>query len=286
MHHLTKRIKLTAKAGDDLLDGTDNSELLSGLAGDTLNGGLGDDTLIGGTGDDLIVGGNGSDTVYFYIGDGHDTIDNQSTDTNSTTDTLIFGEGIAASDLRFIRHNNDADSTVLINGTSDTILVKNYFSHPEFYNNIKLQFADSTVITYAQLLHMGYVSQGDSLDNTLQGFWGDDTLIGAEGNDSLYGGLGNDTAIYTSSWLNATITANASTITVSSTLEGVDTLDGVETLVLNGVSIAAADAVNDAPIGVNDNNANDAVIEAGSNVVGDSSAVGNVLTNDTVQISH
>jgi VCBS repeat-containing protein len=163
------------------------------------------------------------------------------------------------------------------NGATD-IFIKNIGSTPTDTGGIDT-VQSSITYTLGQYLENLTLTGSANINGT--GNTLNNTLIGNSGNNQLNGGLGNDTAIYTSSWLNATITANASTISVSTAAEGVDTLNSIETLILNGVSIAAADAVNDAPIGVNDNNANDAVIEAGSNVVGDSSAVGNVLTNDT-----
>ena len=157
---------MTGNTGNNQLDGTaGNDTLMGGTGADTLIGGLGDDVLngsdgndvfIGGAGNDIISGGRGSDTVYFNLGDGNDIIDNQTDDINTTTDVLVFGQGIALNDLTFMRYNNSADSTVLINGTTDSILVKNYFSQPQYYNNIQLHFADGTVVTYQQLLHMGY----------------------------------------------------------------------------------------------------------------------------------
>jgi len=49
----------------------------------------------------------------------------------------------------------------------------------------------------------------------------------------------------------------------------------VERLSFNGVIVSAADAVNDAPIGVNDSNTGPALVEDGN-----SAASGNVLAND------
>lgn len=194
--------------GTGNINGTGNdlgNTIIGNSVNNTLMGDAGDDILIGGTGNDLIIGGRGSDTVYFNLGDGNDTIDNQSDDTSTTTDVLVFGQGITLSDLTFIRYSNSPDSTMLINGTTDSIVAKNYFSQPQYYNNIELKFADGTVITYQQLLHIGFVRQGDDTNNTFYGFLGDDTLIGGLGDDTLAGGfatdsyklgLGNDTVIY------------------------------------------------------------------------------------------
>ena len=110
---------------------------------------------------------------------------------------------------------------------------------------------------------------------------GNDVLIGGLGNDSLSGGLGVDLAVYNGLWRDYTVKSYASSATVTGP-DGADVLVGVELLGFNGngVSVAIADAVNDNPIGVDDTNSGDAVIEASSSVVGDALATGNVLSND------
>ena len=105
---------------------------------------------------------------------------------------------------------------------------------------------------------------------------GDDLLEGGAGNDQLFGGLGNDTAIYVGAWSDYIVSNGGATVTALAGSEGTDSLDSVENLRFNGVTVSAASAVNDAPVGVADNNAGDAVT-----VGSDTSASGNVLTNDT-----
>ncbi|MDB5432933.1 MAG: type secretion C-terminal target domain, partial [Caulobacter sp.] len=113
----------------------------------------------------------------------------------------------------------------------------------------------------------------------LHGGEGNDTLGGGLGNDTLDGGNGNDTVVYGGAWSGANVTNGGATVTSS---EGTDTLNSIETLVFNGHSVSAAAAVNDAPIGVNDDNVGSAdyVNEAGYLDAGDASATGNVLSND------
>jgi VCBS repeat-containing protein len=112
---------------------------------------------------------------------------------------------------------------------------------------------------------------GNSLDNI---------ITGNSGNNVLDGGAGNDTAVYSNSWTNYTVTGNATSATVSG-IDGTDSLLNIETLRFNGITVNISEAVNDNPIGVNDTNSSDAVIEATSSVVGDATATGNVLNNDT-----
>jgi VCBS repeat-containing protein len=107
---------------------------------------------------------------------------------------------------------------------------------------------------------------------------GNDTIKGGAGNDTIDGGDGTDTALFDANWTDASVTNGGATVTSAA---GTDSLSNVETLSFNGHTVASADAVNDAPIGVNDDNAGDAVTEAGYGVAGDATAAGNVLSNDT-----
>jgi hypothetical protein len=91
---------VTAHAGDDAIEGNNNSDLLDGGAGnDTLGGNLGNDTLIGGSGNDDLTGNGGDDCLH-----GDATLD--TTDTMAAgNDTLSGGEG---NDLLFGDGGNDS----------------------------------------------------------------------------------------------------------------------------------------------------------------------------------
>jgi VCBS repeat-containing protein len=122
------------------------------------------------------------------------------------------------------------------------------------------------------------VSQTEGADKILGGA-SNDVFTGKGGNDAIDGNGGTDTAVYAGSWTGFSVTNAGATVTdlnIGNGDEGADTLAHVETLRFAGVDVAAASAVNDAPIGVNDNNSGDAVVEDI-----DAIAVGNVLTNDT-----
>jgi VCBS repeat-containing protein len=115
-------------------------------------------------------------------------------------------------------------------------------------------------------------------NDTINGNGGNDSLTGGSGDDAIDGGEGTDTAVFTGSWLGFDVTNGGGTvddINAANGDEGTDTLTTVEQVSFNGVAVAASAAVNDAPIGVNDTNAGDALVEDG-----DATAVGNVLTND------
>ena len=122
------------------------------------------------------------------------------------------------------------------------------------------------------------VAQTDGADRILGGADGE-VFTGRGGNDAIDGNGGTDTAVYAGAWTGYAVTDGGATVTdidASNGDEGTDTLAHVETLRFAGVDVAAADAVNDAPIGVDDTNAGDPVVEDG-----DGAASGNVLANDT-----
>ncbi|EGW22066.1 calcium-binding protein [Methylobacter tundripaludum] len=91
---------------------TDNT-LYGGQAGDTLYGQGGNDSLWGGAGDDLLDGGLGSDDYHYRPGDGQDVIqENDNPDAGqSSQDRVIFGAGIALSDVTF-KHRANGDLSV------------------------------------------------------------------------------------------------------------------------------------------------------------------------------
>lgn len=119
-------------------------------------------------------------------------------------------------------------------------------------------------------------ADGGNGDDVLIGNTVNNTLCGGGGNDTIDGGDGIDTAVY-DDWLTCSIAGN-SVIDLTGT-NGLDVLSNIEYLMFNNVIVTAEEALNDAPVGVPDINANDVVIEAGANI--DSMALGNVLTNDT-----
>lgn len=80
---------------DDIWGGEDADKIVGGTGDDRLNSGAGSDTLIGGAGndwisgggdDDLITTGVGVDSIYFYFGEGADTV----TDFDITEDRIIL----------------------------------------------------------------------------------------------------------------------------------------------------------------------------------------------------
>jgi Ca2+-binding RTX toxin-like protein len=127
--------------------GTTGHDLLTGsIEGDMLQGRGGNDTLDGGAGNDWLDGGAGADTYRFGKGYGQDTV--LVTQTGSI-DTVQFGAGILASDLRY-RQSGD-DLVLLLQGSSDSVTLKYYLAGQQpagasAPSRIQLAFADGSVL--------------------------------------------------------------------------------------------------------------------------------------------
>ena len=219
-------VVLTGSAGNDVLTGTVRNDTLWGLAGNdildgdlgsnALYGGDGDDTLTvaqssrdnlleGGAGDDRLKGSANHDTYRFGLGDGRDTIiETLGGATSDQADELVFGAGIAASDISATRSYNDL--VLQHKNGSDQVTVSDWFaSTPTFSVSAKrietVKFADGTVWSSAALTAAALVVSGtpgadimtdSDMDDTLYGLGGNDQLSGDRGHNVLYGGDGND----------------------------------------------------------------------------------------------
>ncbi len=104
----------------DTMTATTNSMFLSGGSGaDVITGNTGNDVLIGGAGNDTLKGAAGNDTYIFGRGDGIDTV----TDTAGADILRINANPL---DLIFAQTGTDLD--ISINGTTDKVTVKSWFS--------------------------------------------------------------------------------------------------------------------------------------------------------------
>ncbi len=189
--------------------------------------------LHGGVGNDRLQSDAGADTYLFNRGDGQDVIndlDQYSTYSSKKgtryysagkTDKLVFGEGIAASDVSVSRVGNHLVLGIADPANpdaSDSVTIENWADSR--YRIEQVQFADGTVwdtaaVNARVVMQAGgvdndtltaatgnHVLQGlagaDSLtdtvgNNLLDGGADNDTLTAGAGNDLLVGGLGNDT---------------------------------------------------------------------------------------------
>ena len=186
---------INARAGNDTINANNGDDIINAGAGnDTVEGGEGNDIITGGKGRDILNGGSGDDTYIYNRGDGFDEITE-----NGGNDKIVFGEGIAKTDLIFIQDGNNLK--IQLNGNSEeSITVKNHFNENNNYKIERLEFADGTSIDLGseelQLIHQTDLSEtlsGNEYNNTLYGFGGNDTLNAGTGDDILDGGIGNDT---------------------------------------------------------------------------------------------
>ncbi|WP_232831085.1 calcium-binding protein, partial [Peristeroidobacter agariperforans] len=216
---------ITGGNGIDQLSGGDGNDTLYGNAGDdVLTGGAGNDNLYGGgqyggpggndvmdggAGNDHLRGGFGSDTYLFGIGDGQDTINNDSDSYNGSADPTVgkvdvlqFKEGVLASNVTITR---SGDNLILkIVGTTDQVTIQNYFSNDGVsargYAIEQIRFADGTIWDVATIKERSLVATsgddnliGYATNDTITGGAGNDTIDARQGNDIVDGGDGNDT---------------------------------------------------------------------------------------------
>ena len=175
---------------DSIFGGTGNDALTGGDGNDTLDGGAGADTLAGSAGDDTLYGEGGNDTYVFNLGDGRDTIIEDST---VNTEVLRFGPGIVASDLTFSKILSDLVISHA-NGT-DQVTVQGWYAGNGFQMTT-LEFADGSKITGSDATIRGFQLQiGTAGNDIIGGTSGNDTLSGLAGNDFIGGNGGNDVLI-------------------------------------------------------------------------------------------
>lgn len=184
--------------GEDELEGGVGNDILTGESGnDVIEAGAGDDTITGGSGNDVLTGGSGSDTYIYNIGDGIDTIDEQS----GANDIISFGPGIVLGDLSFLREGNDL--RIVLNSGVDEIFIR---GQADTNNNgdfvsIRIEslvFDDGSSFDLTDVSVTNIGTEGsDNLEGTpnndiLIGLGGNDSLRAFAGNDELQGGAGND----------------------------------------------------------------------------------------------
>lgn len=205
---------LTGGGGDDVLGGGNGNDLLEGGSGaDSLFGHAGLDSLEGGGGNDNLQGGPGADSYVYRVGDGDDYLLDYQSNEGATTDTLVFGEGIAPEDLIFSRVASDwNDIRIGFAGGTGSILIDNQnwgdagieavvFDGGATWNHAQLmaRYVDDQQTPGDDVIH------GSSLDDVVEAAAGNDvvttgagadTLIGGPGSDNLQGGSGSDTYVY------------------------------------------------------------------------------------------
>jgi Ca2+-binding RTX toxin-like protein len=161
----------------------------------TLIGTFRNDVVDGGAGSDILDGRAGNDRYFLELGDGTDRI----IDT-SENNIIVFGEGIAVSDLRLVTlagqilvrySENDSVNIRLLGGGQSSIE--------------RFEFSDGSSITFQDLFRNTVENLGASINGQIYGTEGRDILEGTDGNelidglggnDYVDGGGGNDTFVF------------------------------------------------------------------------------------------
>src|SRR5438067_1735888 len=177
---------LTGSAGFDAMYGFDGNDTLTALAdNDTLDGGLGNDTLIGGPGNDTLLGGDGNDIYKYAVGDGQDTVND-----SAGVDQVVFGSGIATSQVTTTRNATDLFLNVNITGNTGLVTVQNYFAGQE---TEQIKFSDGTIWDVPTVRAKVLAASQTAGADTVYGYETNDTINSLAGADTVYGGAGNDT---------------------------------------------------------------------------------------------
>jgi len=145
---LERGFDITGTAGDDILTGTNIN--------DRIDGGVGNDTLSGGAGSDTLMGGAGSDTYVIGANGGQDTIVETFDPADlSAVDKVVFGTGVASSDLRVTRSGADNnDLSIAISGSDAALTIQGWFD-PASPSTVSLfEFADGTLLDAVAMADM------------------------------------------------------------------------------------------------------------------------------------
>jgi Ca2+-binding RTX toxin-like protein len=177
------------------------NDTLWGAAGaDTLIGGAGNDVLAGGTGADMLFGGRGADVYIYNLGDGSDTLIDDSGGV-AGGDELRFGAGISADSVGFERANGDLILTLA--HSPDRLTLRGWLAGANSPYQIEtLRFADGTMWRADEVSELAMRVQGSAGDDVLRGnrdypdrlygLAGNDTLSATGWYDTLDGGDGDD----------------------------------------------------------------------------------------------
>lgn len=189
---------LSGDTGNDTITAYGGNDTIFGGAGhDVISAGDGDDTLAGETGNDFLQGGYANDVYVYNVGDANDVIVDL-----GGTDKILFGAGITANDLSFIRtSNNDLAISIDTGAGVSSILIQDFFQSAKAVETI--EFSDTSTLNLTTINNWVLTGTGsaDTLygvennggaDDTIFGGGGHDKIYGYAGNDELHGGAGND----------------------------------------------------------------------------------------------
>ncbi len=194
---------LAGGAGDDLVFGSGAADTLTGRQGDdALVGGPGDDTLDGGVGINRLIGGSGADS-YSVLSNpqstGHAFTQNRIVDSPDRSSTVLFGTGIAVTDLHLLVSGSTAlfstpfNELAIVGGANGQVVDRFEFANGDVYNFAQLSGLLASAPTAISGSPLADSLTGTAGNDTIDAGAGDDSLVGGDGRDRLDGGPGSDT---------------------------------------------------------------------------------------------
>ncbi|MHB0986531.1 MAG: putative Ig domain-containing protein [Sulfuricella sp.] len=150
---LARGFDLDGTAGDDQIIGTNTT--------DRINGFDGNDILNGGGGADILQGGDGEDIYRMDYGMGRDTL----IDTSAEGSVLALGNGITFDDLEARREGDSL--SILLRGSSDRVLVKDYYTQPQTWT---VRNATGGIETPETLVATTVLAEQNARENLKQSF--------------------------------------------------------------------------------------------------------------------
>ena len=150
--------------------------------------------LVGGSGDDRLEGASGTDIYVFNRGDGQDVINDlgwniaQQALTYVDPDKIVFGQGIAFSDLNAVRSGDNLILSIADPqnpAASDQVTIENWWSTVGgnyVYRIESFEFADGSVKTATEINQLALTIQGTASADTISG-WAENITVNALGGD-------------------------------------------------------------------------------------------------------
>lgn len=176
--------------GFDLF-GTEAGEFIVGTnVEDRLLAEGGGDIIIAGKGDDILVGASGDDIYLFNLGDGVDTIVDLSSE--FAGNEIAFGAGISVADLSLTADGNFLQINVGTGGDAIKLAGFDPDNARGSHGVDRFRFSDGTVLSYDQIIDLGFVLDGTANVDELNGTSATDFITGSQSNDTLTGNAGDD----------------------------------------------------------------------------------------------